>query len=788
SGVYPVVFRASDGTLLDTEVVQITVNNVNLPPVLAVIGNRSTNENQNLNFNISANDPDGTTPTFSTSTLPSGATFNDNGNGTGTFNWTPSFNQAGTYNIVFRASDGPLVDTEIVQITVNNVNRDPVLAAIGNKLVNENQNLNFGVSASDPDGNIPVLTTSTLPSGATFMDNGNGTGTFNWTPDFTQSGVYNITFRASDGSLVDTEIVQITVTNVNLPPVLATIGNRSVNENSNLNFNISANDPDGTIPTFTSSTLPTGATLTNNGNGTATFNWTPNFTQSGVYNVTFRATDGALVDTEIVQITVNNVNQPPVLATIGNRNTTEGVNLNFNVSASDPDGPIPVLTTSVRPNGATFVDNGNGTGTFNWTPLFNQAGVYNVTFYATDAASEVDSEVVAITVTDGGNQVVTLNPIGNKSVNEGTLLSFIITATDPDSTFPSFTTSTLPTGATLVNNGNGSASFNWTPDFSQAGSYPVTFRATDGTSADTEIITINVLETGNQPPVLAAIGNKSITEGVNLNFIISATDPDGTTPGFTTTTLPTGATFINNGNGTGTFNWTPGFTQAGNYPVTFRATDGVAVDTEVITITVLEAGNQIPVLATIGPRGTTEGVNLTFGVSATDADGTTPTLTTSTRPSGANFTDNGNGTGTFNWTPNFTQSGTYFITFYASDGSSSDSEIVTISIVEQGNQPPVLAAIGNKSTTEGVNLNFGVSATDPDATIPILVTSTLPTGATFIDNGNGTGTFNWTPSFVQSGPYNIVFRATDGVAVDTEIVTITVNDAGNRPPDGRGAG
>ncbi len=181
-----------------------------------------------------------------------------------------------------------------------------------------------------------------------------------------------------------------------------------------------------------------------------------------------------------------------------------------------------------------------------------------------------------------------------------------------------------------------------------------------------------------------------------------------------------------------------------------------------MTITVTDAGNQAPVLAAIGPRSTAENVNLTFGVSASDPDATIPTLTTSTLPTGATFIDHANGTGTFNWTPTFTQAGVYNITFYAGDGTAIDSEIVAVTVTDAGNQAPVLAAIGPRSTAENVNLTFGVSASDPDATIPTLTTSTLPTGAIFTDNANGTGTFNWTPNFTQAGPHNVTFYAGDG--------------------------
>ena len=48
--------------------------------------------------------------------------------------------------------------------------------------------------------------------------------------------------------------------------------------------------------------------------------------------------------------------------------------------------------------------------------------------------------------------------------------------------------------------------------------------------ADSEVVVITVTEAGNQPPVLAAIGPQGVNEGVNLNFIASATDPDGQIP------------------------------------------------------------------------------------------------------------------------------------------------------------------------------------------------------------------------------------------------------------------
>ncbi|MBU2625541.1 MAG: hypothetical protein KKG33_08265, partial [candidate division Zixibacteria bacterium] len=249
-------------------------------------------------------------------------------------------------SVRFKACAPALVGLLLMMFPITAVaqNQAPVLTPIGAKAVDEGVNLNFGISASDADGTIPTLTAEDVPLNATFVDNANGTGTFDFNPDFTQSGPYNVRFIASDGALADTEVVAITVSHVNLAPVLAGIGAQVVDEGANLNIGISASDADGTIPTLTAENIPTNATFVDNANGTGTFDFNPDFTQSGPYNVRFIASDGALADTEVVAITVNNVNLAPIMTAIGSKVVDEGVNLNFGISASDADGTIPTLT------------------------------------------------------------------------------------------------------------------------------------------------------------------------------------------------------------------------------------------------------------------------------------------------------------------------------------------------------------------------------------------------------------------------------------------------------------
>jgi len=97
-------------------------------------------------------------------------------------------------------------------------------------------------------------------------------------------------------------------------------------------------------------------------------------------------------------LTIGFVNHPPSLDTILPQTVDVGDSLTFDISASDPDPHIPQLTTSQLPDGAALTDHQNGTGTFEWTPDYDQFGDFDITFYAIDDSLAADSQVVVISV------------------------------------------------------------------------------------------------------------------------------------------------------------------------------------------------------------------------------------------------------------------------------------------------------------------------------------------------------------------------------------------------------
>jgi PKD repeat protein len=294
-------------------------------------------EGSNLTFRLHATDADVDSIVLSATNMPANATFTDSGNGAGSFSFSPNYAQAGLYNVTFKATDPSLaVDSEVVQITVNNVNQAPVLSPIGPHAVMERDTLRFRMTASDPDGDSLVLNALNLPTHASFQDSGNGRGSFTFAPDTTQAGIYYVTFIASDKLLADSEIVAITVLEWrNRPPVLDSIGPKTVLEGESLRFVVTASDSDGTIPLLSTSNLPANATFRDSGNGHGLFRFKPTFYQAGVCTVTFTATDISLPpplsDFEKVVITIVDVNQPPAIDSIGPKNVQAGHTLNIRV-------------------------------------------------------------------------------------------------------------------------------------------------------------------------------------------------------------------------------------------------------------------------------------------------------------------------------------------------------------------------------------------------------------------------------------------------------------------------
>jgi Glycosyl hydrolase catalytic core/Ricin-type beta-trefoil lectin domain-like/Putative Ig domain len=210
-------------------------------------------------------------------------------------------NFVSTYSMVAGSNTGD--DVQWRFIVPVQANTPPVLAAIPARTVNEGTQATFTASASDPDPFGPVIYSLVgAPGGATINST---TGVFTWTTNESHGpNTYDFTVRASDGRLAQNLPVTVTVSEVNVAPVLAVIPAQTLNAGAELAFTASATDADLPANTLTYSLIgaPAGASI--NGS-TGLLTWIPGGTQGpGVFSFNVRVSDGSLTSTQQITVTV----------------------------------------------------------------------------------------------------------------------------------------------------------------------------------------------------------------------------------------------------------------------------------------------------------------------------------------------------------------------------------------------------------------------------------------------------------------------------------------------------
>ncbi len=790
-GTFTVRVRVRDNaaqSLDDVEEFTITVREVNTKPQLVVSsGSFTVNEGAKLTFSADAYDPDLPYPqlTFSLEGAPAGAAIHPTD---GDFSWTPTEAQGPqVYSFLVKVSDGTDEATKPVTVTVNEVNTLPVLAGVPDQAtVPELTELRFTATATDADlpPNELRFGLRSAPEGATIDPL---TGVFSWTPTEAQGGTpadYRFAIEVQDGNQPGGYAIQpirVTVEEVNQPPVLQGFPKTlTADELVPLTFELNASDPDIPYTDLTYSLVgaPAGAAIDFSG----TFSWTPTEGQgSNTYTFTVRVSDGRLADEGQVTITVNETNQKPVLADIGGFGVNEHTLLTFKATATDPDVPANGLTYTLQnaPAGATI---DAATGNFSWTPAEDQDGLYIFVVTARDngVPSMADNKLVTVNVFDA-NAAPVLAPVGPRTVQELSPLTFTATATDADrvdgvADVLAYSLINAPLGA-AINPATGA--FSWTPTEAQDGSFTFTVRVTDGRLSDQEQITVTVQEINTPPALVLAAAPATVNELAAFTLQASATDADvpANPLTFSLVSFPAGAAIHPT---TGLITWTPTEAQGNNtgYGFTVRVSDGALTDTKTFSVVVQEV-NAAPVLARIGSREVDEGTALAFQATATDVDLPANALTFAlvNAPAGASIDA---ATGNFSWTPTEAQGpGVFTFTVKATDNGTpafSDEEEITVTVKEV-NAAPVLAGVpATREVAWGNAVSFLATATDADVPANTLTFSLVgaPAGAAIAAGG----AFSWTPDGAQVGSYAFTVKVTDNGTPsrsDEQQITIVVS-------------
>ena len=237
------------------------------------------------------------------------------------------------YDVTVQVSDGALTDSQVIAVTVTNVNEfPPVITSHGGgsgAAVNvvENFTAVSTISATDADAGSTLTYSIIGGADAARLTINAGALAFVAAPNFEGpadaggNNVYDVIVQASDGSLTDSQAIAVTVTNVNeSAPVITSNGGGSsatvsVAENTTLVTTVTATDADvGSAVSYSIIGGADAARFTINA-GTLGFVTPPNFespTDAGgnnTYDVTVQVSDGALTDSQAIAVSVTNVSE-----------------------------------------------------------------------------------------------------------------------------------------------------------------------------------------------------------------------------------------------------------------------------------------------------------------------------------------------------------------------------------------------------------------------------------------------------------------------------------------------
>ena len=342
NGSVTFTYQAYDGTAFSNSAnAVVTITPINDAPVITSQNPLNTLEDTALTITLAdmiVTDVDDTYPTGFTMTLGTGTNYTFTGT-----TITPAANFHGTLNVQAKAFDphSASSNTYILSVTVTSVNDAPVCSAVA-LTINEDTPGDVAPSCTDVDGNS--LTYSIVAQGSS----GSASvvsSLLHYAPALDINGSVTFTYHAYDGTVnSNTANAVVTITPVNDAPV-AVDDSATTPQDTNLVLaasTLATNDVDVENDTLslTAVSNPTNGTV-NLVSGTITFTPTPGF--SGTAGFDYTVSDGFLIDTGHVTITVTStvpVHSIPLVV---------GWNLvSFNLQPTDP--AIATVLTSIAGN------------------------------------------------------------------------------------------------------------------------------------------------------------------------------------------------------------------------------------------------------------------------------------------------------------------------------------------------------------------------------------------------------------------------------------------------------
>ena len=386
---YQVEVEVSDGVNTTTQTIDISVTDENdNAPVITSANTASVAENTTAVLQVTATDADTVGGPLTFALSGNGADdglFQIDGAGNLSFIAAPDFeNPQGSsgndYQVEVEVSDGVNTTTQIIDVSVTDVNDDaPVITSPNAASIAENTTAVLQVTATDTE----PLTFSLSGNGADdglFQIDGAGNLSFLAAPDFENpqgsgGNDYQVEVEVSDGVNTTTQIIDVSVTDENdNAPVITSANTATVAENTTAVLQVTATDADTVGGPLTFALSGNGADdglFQIDGAGNLSFIAAPDFenpqgSSGNDYQVEVEVSDGVNTTTQIIDVSVTDVNDDaPVITSPNAASIAENTTAVLQVTATDTE---PV----------TFALSGNGAD----DGLFQIDGAGNLSFLA----------------------------------------------------------------------------------------------------------------------------------------------------------------------------------------------------------------------------------------------------------------------------------------------------------------------------------------------------------------------------------------------------------------------
>ncbi|EPA0985045.1 tandem-95 repeat protein, partial [Vibrio parahaemolyticus] len=437
----------------------------------------------------------------------------------------------------------------------------------------------LGNDTFEGDGKVVSLDTNNGPANGTVSINPDGSVTY--TPNDNYVGKDTFTYIVTSGGVSESTTVEVNVTPVNDAPV-AKDDIATTQEDTAVTIDVLPNDTDvdGDKLSIESVSVPKEQGTVEVVDGKLVFTPAENF--NGDAEITYTVTDGALTDQATVKVTVNAVNDTPVVeSNIADQTLAEDFTpytIDLNTAFSDVDNVDGELTFSVSGNSNIQVAIVNGIATI--TPTADWNGSETLTFTATDPSGESVSQTVNFTVAPVADIVA-----DKATVVEDTPTIIKVLGNDTfegDDQVVSLDTNNGPANGTVSVNPDGSVTY--TPNDNYHGTDSFTYIVTSGGVSESTTVSVDVTPVNDAPVAKDDIATTQEDTAVTIDVLPNDTDVDGDKLSIESASVTKEQGTVEVVNGKLVF--TPAENFNGDAEITYTVTDGQLTDEAKVTVTV----------------------------------------------------------------------------------------------------------------------------------------------------------------------------------------------------------